>query len=67
MGSGKFELNAQDITKIGKGAVIALLGALLTYLAQVLPNIDFGAWTPLIAALAAVLVNIGWKWIKDNQ
>ena len=69
-GSQSLQLNKDDLKKAGKGLVIALLGALLTYISVYLKtgNIEqlFGVWTPIIGALFAVLVNLGWKWIKNN-
>ncbi len=57
----KYTLGKQDMEKIGKGLLIALAGAALTYFATVVPQINFGAYTPLATALFAVLVNAAWK------
>ncbi len=50
--------------KIGKGALIAGAGAVLTYLAEVIPGIDFGVYTPLIVALAGIAINACIKFIS---
>lgn len=47
-----------QLIKILKGAIIAGLGALLTYLTESLANVDFGNWTPTVVAIFSVLVNI---------
>ena len=47
--------------KIATGAALAGGGAVLTYLAQWLSSSDFGAWGPLVVAVASVLLNIGRK------
>lgn len=47
-----------DWKKVGKGLAIALIGALLTYLAQFLSGTDFGEWTPLAVAVASALTNL---------
>ncbi len=62
--SPKMKLNGADMKKVGKGFLIAMGGAGLTYIAQTLPTIDFGVWTPTVAALSAVFVNLAWKYLK---
>lgn len=57
--SKKYQFNKQDLIKIGKGALIALGGAILTYAASIVGNIDFGAATPIVVALAGILINAG--------
>lgn len=54
-----------DYTKVLKGLGIALAGAGLTYLAQL--QFNFGAYTPLVVALAAALVNWGREYLKSVQ
>lgn len=65
--SKPFQLSKEDIKKVGKGAVIAVSGALLTYITELIPTIDFGAYAPLIASIWAIIVNLAWKFIKDNS
>lgn len=66
-GSKNFTLNQADFNKILKGAVMALGGALLTYIAQTIPNVDFGAYTPIITAVLAVVMNTAHKWLLDSR
>ena len=66
MQSKQFSLNKEDLLKIGKGALIALSGALLTYLLQVLPNVDFGVYTPMVVSVASILINAGLKFIQGK-
>lgn len=66
-GSKRGELNNIDWLKIGKGAIIALAGALATYLATLSGTIDFGDYTPLVTALFSVVVNLLNRWISDNS
>ncbi len=66
--SNKFKLESVDWKKIGKGAMIALGGALLTYLADTIPTINLSPEIkPLVVALFSVLINAGRKLIKDNN
>ncbi len=64
-GSKKYSLNASDLKGIGKGAVVAMGGAGITYLATVVGQVDFGEMTPMVVALSGILVNVLRKWLKD--
>ena len=46
-----------DFKKIGIGAGIAMTGALLTYLTQVVGGLDLGEWTPIVVAVWSIIVN----------
>ena len=61
----KYQLNKQDSLKIGKGLLIAMVGAGLTYLAEVIPNIDFQEFTPLMVVAFSVLVNAIRKYLQQ--
>lgn len=65
--STKFSLNTIDRKKIGIWALVAVVWTLLTYLADLIPTIDFGVYTPIVAAGFSILANIVRKWIADNQ
>ncbi len=67
--SEKYKLDKKDLVKIGKGALIALGGALLTYLAAVFDQIDLTSspYAPLLVALGSVLVNAGLKWLAGKK
>lgn len=47
----------ETIKKIGKGALIAGGGALIIYILEFLTTMDFGDATPIIVALASILIN----------
>ncbi len=57
----------EDLTKIGVGATLAGTGAVLTYLVEMVPNVDLGTWQPLVAAVLAVLVNLVRKFVQENR
>lgn len=63
--SKSFSLNNKDLQSAGRGLVIALLGALITYLQGV--QIDFGEYTALAVAVNSILINIIRLYIQDNQ
>lgn len=64
--SKKYSLNKEDLMKIGVGALVALAGALLTYVSDVITEIDFGDMTPFVVALASILVNVGRKFLQGK-
>jgi hypothetical protein len=66
-GSKTFKVNKEDLIKVAKGASIAVIGALLTYGSEYLSGVDYGEWTPLIVAVWSVFVNLGRKFIANNQ
>lgn len=66
MESKQFSLNKEDGLKILKGAGIALAGALLTYLADLIPSIDFGAYTPIVVSMSSILINAILKFISGK-
>lgn len=65
--SSRFKLNTPDIIKLHKGAAIALGGALIVYLMELLPNLRFGVYTPFAVALVSVIINLIRKWITNNS
>lgn len=65
--SKQLSLNDLDWKKIGKGAVIALVGALFTYLQTIILKTDFGAWTPIVMAGNSVLVNLIHKYFSGAE
>ena len=62
----QYTLSKNDLKSIAKGLFVALAGATLTYAATEIKLIDFGTYTPVVTALAAVLFNAGWK-LLDGQ
>jgi hypothetical protein len=63
----KGTLNVDELKSIGKGALIALSGAVLIILSESINLIDFGSATPIAVAVASILVNAGRKlWNGRN-
>ena len=60
--SAQGSLNKQDLLKILKGAGIAAAGALLTFLADLIPTLDLGKYNLIIAPVLMILINAGLKW-----
>lgn len=65
--SKKYKLNKKDMLKIGKGALIAVGGAVLTYGAEIIPNVDFGTYTAIVVSVSAVLINAGLKYLAGKK
>lgn len=62
MENTRFKLTKTDLTKVGKGVLVAIAGATLTYLTEWAANTDFGSYTPVIVAGLSILANIVRKW-----
>ena len=60
----KYELTKENGLKIGRGALIAMGGALCVYLLELLPQVDFGALTPMIVGVASILINALREYLK---
>lgn len=65
--SNFLSINREDFKKICMGALVAIVGALLTYLTDLIPNIDYGAWTPIVMAAWSVIANLVRKWLTNND
>ena len=65
--SKRFQLNYTDWDKILTGAIIASAGALFTYLLEILPQVDFGDLSPMVVAIASILINTIKKWIEGKK
>jgi len=50
-------MTKQQWTKIGKGALIAISGALIVYIPEAVTQIDWGTYAPFAVAVASILVN----------
>lgn len=64
--SKKYKLNKEDGIKIAKGAGIAIGGSLVTYLISIIGDVDFGTYTPIIVAIASVLLNAARKYFASK-
>ena len=62
--SKKYTLNKTDLLKLGKGALFAMGGALITFCLEILPSIDFGENTVFIAGGIACGLNFLIKFFK---
>jgi hypothetical protein len=65
MESKRFSINKDDLKKIAVGALVALGGALLTYVTETLVQVDFGQWTPLVVSMSSVLINTARKFLAE--
>ena len=65
--SKRFKLNKEDGQKVLKGAGIAMGGALVVYLIEIIPQVEFGeVWTPLVVAVTSVTLNFVRKWLQGK-
>ncbi len=61
----KYSLDKETLTKIGKGAAIALSGPVGVALIQY-AGVSFGSYSPLAAAVISILVNTCREYVKGN-
>lgn len=47
----------KELKSLGVGALIAVIGALATYVLQAIPSVNLGEWTPVTTALLAIGAN----------
>ncbi len=64
--SEKFSLNSKDLKKLLTGLLIALVGAGLTYLTEMIPSVDFGSYTPIVVAGWSVVANAVRKFLVSK-
>ena len=65
--SHKQELTSTDWKKIGKGFLIVVAGAVLTYVTDLLPTIDLGQYQALVMGLWSIVVNIAQKYLVQTK
>lgn len=66
MGSQKFSLDAADIGKLGRNAVLVGISAALTYAANKLGDLELGTLGPLLVPIISTVLDSAITWIKDN-
>ena len=64
--SKPFSMIDLDWKKVGTGALIAIAGALLTYISEVITGINFGSWTPVVVTVWSVAANIARKYLTGT-
>ena len=69
--SPTFKIDKIGLIKIGKGALVAIGGAGLVYIADIfipaLPDLVQSPYTPMIVAIASVIVNACRKFLVEYK
>jgi len=65
--SKKYSLNKKDGVKIAKGLGYAIGGAVLAFLIDLIPSVDFGAYTPVVAPALSGLLLTSVKWLNGQN
>jgi len=65
--SKRFNLNKEDLGKIATGALMAVIGALLTYITETIGQVDLGDYTPIVVAIWSIVANIARKCIAESK
>lgn len=53
--------------KAGRGLIVVLAGAFLTYLLDTVPNVDFGEYSPIVVSVTSTLVELARRWMTNYQ
>lgn len=61
-----FSFDKVTLIKIGKGALIAGAGAMAVYALEAVMTLDFGDATPIVVALASILLNVVREYLKGE-
>lgn len=64
--SKRYRLDNIDWKKIGKGALIVVGGAVLTYSQEIIMEVDFGQFQALAMGVNSIIVNFLRKWLANN-
>jgi hypothetical protein len=67
IGPESFTFRGVNWGKVGAGALVAVAGALLTYISSWLTGQNFGEYTPVIMAVWTTLANIARKWFSSIE
>ncbi len=67
MESKKFSIDKVGLKKVGKGLLIAVAGAALTYLEGAIPGVNFGSWTTIAYAINSAIINFGRKFLISYE
>jgi len=61
------ELTPTDWKKIGKGFLIVVASAVLTYVTDLLPTIDLGQYQVVVMGFWSIMVNIAQKYLIQTK
>ena len=64
--SKRWRINNIDWKKVGIGLLIGLAGAAATYLQETIPTLDFGQYQYIAVGVNSTIVNLLYKFIKNN-
>lgn len=65
--SPSFSLTLADLKEVGLGLLALVAATALSYLLSIVGSFNFGTYGPIVTIIAAPLLHLGIKWIKDND
>jgi hypothetical protein len=65
--SPKLSISKEELIKVGKGLVIAMAGAGLTYASSVVTSTDFGKYDLIVAALWSAFINFARMYVPSTK
>ena len=67
MNSDKYNLNKNDLLKVGRIIVVSLIGSAITLVLQYGAQIDFGQWQPVANIAFIALTEASRRFLKDSN
>lgn len=65
--STRFNLITPDVQKILIGALMAGIGAIVTFIVENINGVDLGQFTPFVVMIVSILANVIRKWIAETK
>lgn len=65
--SPKYQLIWEDKKSVLIGAILMSLGTGAVYFIELISKMDFGDWTPVIAIVSTILINLLRKWLGEQS
>lgn len=62
----RFTFTKDNFVSLGRGLLMALAGAVMTYLSTYVAGHDFGSWTPVITFAWSTLANAARLYVKNG-
>lgn len=65
--SKKYSLDVNDMSTLVRTALFVGAGAVLTHVADNLPDLDLGAWAAVLSPVIIGAIQAAQRWLKDNK
>jgi hypothetical protein len=66
-GSTSLSINKEDVKKNAKIFGLGVAALAITFVADTLPAVDLGHFTPIAVVFVTGLLDLGRRWLADNS